>query len=159
MRVILLTEVAVLSTCTETCYTSFLTAFLQRLLSQCCPLRMPVVAQCMSGCRVCQSLMKSVPPSQVSFGRGVGEEGVGGRSSGVKDNRIRRAVYVHYTVTQHSHFLPLPFFSSLSLQTEDNVIEEQIIEMFVPSLSCWRPAKKCTNNNNQGMCESRHCLP
>lgn len=67
----------------------------------------------MSGCRVCQSLMKSVPPSRVSFGRGVGEEGVGGRSSGVKDNRIRRAVYIHYTVTQHSHFLPLPFFSSL----------------------------------------------
>lgn len=65
---------------------------------------------CVSGCRVCQSLMKSVPPSQVSFGRGVGEEGVGGRSSGVKDNRMRRAACVHYTVTLHSRFLSLCFF-------------------------------------------------
>lgn len=75
-----------------------------------------MAAKVVSGCMVCQSLMKHVPLSQVSSGRGVGEEGVGGRSSGVKDNRIKRAVCTHYTVTRHSHFfLSLPLFlSSLS---------------------------------------------
>lgn len=46
--------------------------------------------------------MKRIPPSQVSFGRGVGQEG---RSSGVKDNRFGWAVWVHYTVMQYLHFL------------------------------------------------------
>lgn len=59
--------------------------------------------------RVCQSFMKSIPASQVSFGRGVGQEG---RSSGVKDNRIGWPVWVQYSVTQDLHFL-----SFLSLST------------------------------------------
>lgn len=63
--------------------------------------------------------MKSIPPSQVSL---PGEEwergGEGRRSSGVKDNRIRRPACVYYTVTQHSHFLsPRP-------QIEDCDVEE-----------------------------------
>lgn len=53
--------------------------------------------------------MKSIPPSQVSFGRGVGQEG---RSSGVKDKRIGRPVWVHCTVTQYLHFLSLVFPST-----------------------------------------------
>lgn len=66
------------------------------------------VWQSASECGVCQSFMKSIPLSQVSFGRGVGQEG---RSSGVKDNRIGWLVWVHYTVTQYLHFLS---FLSLS---------------------------------------------
>lgn len=66
--------------------------------------------------RVCQSFMKSIPTSQVSFGRGVGQEG---RSSGVKDNRIGWPVWVHYTVTQYLHFL-----SFLSLSTAVGLNED-----------------------------------
>lgn len=113
-----------------------------------------------SGCRVCQSLMKSVPPSQVSFGRGVGQEGVGGRSSGVKDNRIRRAVCVHFTVTQHSHFLSLPFFFLLShrpqLQTEDYVVEERNIETFVPSFLLPNICQKVPQQDDFGIVSAHH---
>lgn len=83
---------------------------------------------------MCHSLMKRVPPSQVSFRRGVGQEGVRGRSSGVK--RLGGQC-VQFTVTQHSRCLSLPFFNLLSpcpqLQTEDNAVEEPNTETFKPS--------------------------
>lgn len=130
-------------------HTSYLTAFPQHP-SQSCPVCMPVPAKCVSGCRVCQSLMKRVPPSQVSLGRGVGEEGVGGRSSGVKDNRIRGAPCVHYTVTQHSHFLSLPFFffslPAHSCRQKTILLRNKSLKLSYPAFSFWRPAKKCSNN-------------
>lgn len=99
--------------------------------------------KCVRGCRVCQSLMKSVPQSQVSFRRGVGEEGVGGRSSGVKDNRIRRAACVHYTVTQHSRFL---FLSTAA----DRRKHHGGTGPLDAALLLWR---QCTNNNISSVSE------
>lgn len=101
-----------------------------------------VVCVCVSACRMCQSLMKVVPLSQVPFGRGAGEEGGGERSSGVKDNRVRRAQRLHYCNTTppslfslslsppFAFFLPSPFSQ---LPREDDVVEGAVLKSFVSS--------------------------
>lgn len=71
--------------------------------------------------------MKSIPPSQVSSGRGVGQEG---RSWGVKDNRLGWPVWVHYTVTQD-----LLFLSFLSLSTAVGLNQDRPTQLS----STWGP--------------------
>lgn len=101
------------------------------------------------GCKVCVrlqgvSIINEKHPSVSGFlQERTGRGGSRGRGSGVKDNTIRRAVRVHYTVTHHSRFLSLPFCSSLFLPTVvDGVTGEHILDVFTPNFQILRTCQK-----------------
>lgn len=79
---------------------------------------------------VCQSLMKSVPPSQVSFGRGEGQGSRGEGAQGLKITGLEISVGELYRNTALTFSLP-DFFPSLSLPTVAERIIETIISSFL----------------------------